>query len=222
VKSASLVKHAALKITNVMAISLDGRIASHPGETDKERLESGFTSQDDFEHLLGLIRSADAIIVGSSSLQASGQAFSVVNDRGRYPIWVVMSRKGLPAGQPFYDQAELPRWIVTETAAKLPAHKGEVRHLAYGNDPAPDTIVNALAAAGCERVLLFGGASVNREFYSAGLVDRLIVTVCPLIVARSEALPLVQPPVNKSIMFSLASSQVVGNLVILSYDLIKS
>jgi len=210
-----------VKIINVMAISLDGRIASHPGETDQERLDAGFTSKDDFEHLLGLIRTTDAVIVGSSSLQASGQAFPVVNDRGRYPIWVVMSRKGLPAGQPFYEQAELPRWIVSETSPVLPPHKGEVRSLAYGSRPASETIVAALAEAGCERVLLFGGASVNREFYSAGLVDRLIVTVCPLIVARSEALPLVQPPLDKPIMFSLASSQVLGNLVILSYDLIK-
>lgn len=204
-----------------MAVSLDGRIASRPGETDRERLESGFTSKDDFEHLQGLVRTTDAIIVGSSSLQASGQAFPLVNDQGRYPIWAVMSRKGLPAGQPFYDQAELPRWIVSEKPLSLPPHRGHVRSLAYGDRPAAETVVAALAAAGCERVLLFGGASVNREFYSAGLVDRLIVTICPLILAQSEALPLVEPTLDKPIMFRLASSQVLGNLVILSYDLIK-
>jgi riboflavin biosynthesis pyrimidine reductase len=208
-------------ITNVMAVSVDGRIASHANESDAERLALGFTNGDDFNHLLGLLKTTDAVIVGSSSLKASGRAFSCINDRGVYPIWATLTSRGLPPDQPFYQQAELTRWLVSPQPLQLPHHKGVLRNIVSGDLSPAQATVAALSAAGVERVLLFGGASVNREFYAADLVDRLIITICPLVLARSDAVPLIQPDLPSPVYLRLASSQVMGNLVILSYDLMK-
>ena len=204
-----------------MAVSVDGRIASHANESDAERLALGFTNGDDFNHLLGLLAATDAVIVGSTSLKASGQAFSKINDRGVYPIWAVLTNRGLPAEQPFYQQEELTRWLISPQPLAIPGHKGVLRNIVSGNLSPAQAAVAALSAAGVERVLLFGGASVNRGFYAAGLVDRLIVTICPLVLARSDAVPLVQPDLPTPVFLKLAASQVMGNLVILSYDLMK-
>ena len=209
-----------MQITNVMAVSLDGRIASHPDETDEERSRLGFTNDDDREHLLDLLKSTDAVIVGSSSLKASGGAFAVRNDQGRFPIWAVLTNRGLTDGHRFYQQSELPRWLVSKEALDLPSGQSMIRNLVCGDAAPPRVIVDALSAAGCQRVLLFGGSSVNKQFYAEGLVNRLIVTVCPIILARSHALPLVAPDLPFPVHLRLGASQQLGNLVILSYDLI--
>jgi riboflavin biosynthesis pyrimidine reductase len=210
-----------LIITNVMAVSLDGRIASYPNEPDADRRQLGFTNDDDHQHLLRLLATTDAVIVGSSSIKASGGAFEGLNDKGQPPIWAVLTNQGLPAGQKFYQQESLTRWLISSSPLTLPPHRGSVRNIVYGRASPAMTVVKALQAAGVERALLFGGASVNKEFYSEGLVDRLIVTVCPLIIAKSSAVPLVEPELPDPIQLRLTAFQPMGNLVVLSYDLIK-
>lgn len=209
-------------ITNVMAVSLDGRIASQPGETDVARRALGFTNDDDRAHLLELIQEADAVIVGRASLEASGGAFELPNSKGVQPIWVVMTNGGFAPDSRFLKQEKLPRWLVSR--APLPAlpTQPSLRNLTYGDASAAATAVRALAAAGAERVLLFGGAEVNRLFYNEGLVDELILTLCPLILAQGHAVPLVAPGLPRPIHLSLVTSHPKSNLVFLKYKVLKN
>ncbi len=210
-----------MKITNVMAVSLDGRIASQPGERDSARRALGFTNDDDRAHIEALVRSADAVIVGSSSVQASAGVFEVVNDRGVSPVWVVPTRAGLAADARFYRQTIVSRWLVSPAAlGNVPSSAG-VRQLVYGGEPMGRFIVRELAAAGHSRVILFGGSEINRHFYQEGLVDEVILTVCPLILGAENAVPLVSPPLTLPVSLALVASQPKGNLVFLTYTVQK-
>lgn len=215
-----------MRITNIMAVSLDGRIASHEGETDAARRALSFTNADDHRHLEALLRTADAVIVGSASLLASGGAWELPNQRGAYPIWAVMTNAGLPASARFFQQTHITRWLVSRAPLTLPPTgdkaRGAVRNLVYGDGQAAKALVAELESAGAERVLLFGGGAVNRLFYEAGLVDELILTVCPLIIGASAALPLVAPELERPVHLTLASSQPAGNLVFLTYNVQKT
>jgi 5-amino-6-(5-phosphoribosylamino)uracil reductase len=205
-----------------MAVSLDGRIASYPGETDVDRRAAGFTDAADREHLRSQLEAADAVIVGRSSLMASGGAWAIRNRRGAYPIWVVLTNRGLPDDARFFRQSELPRWLVSKAPLALPPVASGVRTLVVGDRPLAATIAQELRQAGARKTLLFGGADVNRQFYAEGLVDELVVTVCPLIIAGSAAVPLVSPPLPSAVRLSLVASQPQGNLVFLTYKVQKA
>lgn len=210
-----------MQIINVMAASLDGRIASHPNETDVARQTLGFTTADDRAHLLALLDTADAVIVGRSSLMASGGAFARRNHRGAWPIWAVLTNTGLPEDAGFFRQVELPRWLVSSVPLALPPAAAGVRNLVTGAAPPARTLVDAFASAKVERALLFGGSEINRQFYAEGLVDRLILTLCPLILGASTGVPLVAPDLPEPVRLTLVASQPQGNLVFLEYHVQK-
>nr|AIA18695.1 RibD C-terminal domain protein [uncultured bacterium] len=210
-----------MKITNVMAVSVDGRIASHPGEKDKERRELGFTNDDDRAHIEALVKSCDAVIVGSSSIKASGGAFEVLNDKGTYPHWYVLTRAGLPPDSRFLRQDKLPRTLVSERPLPHLKATPTLRNVVATKASVAQTIVAELRKANLTRVILFGGSEVNRIFYQEKLVDEVILTLCPLIIARSEAVPLVAPELESPVKLTLTSSQPRGNLVFLTYTVQK-
>jgi 5-amino-6-(5-phosphoribosylamino)uracil reductase len=209
-----------LRIINVMATSLDGQIAAKAHERDEAREASGFTSPDDRSHLEGLLASADAVILGSSSLKASGGALEIPRPDGSLPIWAVLTQSGLPADCPFFRQCNLPRWLVSPTPQKhVPK---DIRSIVYGSSCPVSLLVEELDKAGARRVLLFGGSEINRLFYEANLVDELILTICPIIIANSGSIPLVAPDLRTPKHFCLTSSHTQGDLVFLSYDVRKS
>ncbi len=210
-----------MKITNVMAISLDGRIASHPGEKDSERRALGFTNADDRAHIEALVKTADAVIVGSSSIKASGGAFEVLNDKNVYPHWFVLTRAGLPAESSFLRQDKLPRTLVSERPIPGLKATASLRNVVATKESVPQTIIKELNAAKLSRVILFGGSEVNRVFYQENLVDEVILTVCPLILGTSQAVPLVAPELSRPVSLTLTSSQPRGNLVFLTYTVHK-
>ena len=215
-----------LQIINVMAASLDGRIAAHNGETDVEREAMGFTHADDKAHLLELVRSADAVIVGGRSITASGAAFEELNAKGVVPTWVVMSKSGLPPHLPFWAQERVSKWIVSPNPLPLPplaaAAAAAVQVMGHGAENPARFVQRSLIAAGCRRALLFGGAALNRIFYEENLVDSLWLTVCPLILGQSGAIPLVEGGLSRPTKLSLVHSHSRGDLVFLNYHVHKS
>jgi 5-amino-6-(5-phosphoribosylamino)uracil reductase len=208
------------RIINVMAVSLDGRIAGSAHERDEIREESGFTTPDDRAYLEKLLAGADAVIVGSSSLKASGGALEVSRPDGSFPTWAVLTQSGLPTECPFYNQARIPRWVVSPHP--LDNVPRDIKTLVYGKNSPAVFLAMELKKAGAERVLLFGGSEINRLFYEANLVDELILTICPIVIARSSSIPLVAPELPSPKHFSLASSHTHGDLVFLSYNVRKS
>ncbi|HBL37554.1 MAG TPA: hypothetical protein DDZ19_00385, partial [Flavobacteriales bacterium] len=74
-----------MRIINVMGASIDGRIASHPNESDADRKRYGFTNEADRAHLDRLLAECDAVIVGGHSVNVSGGVMEVQRKDGQYP-----------------------------------------------------------------------------------------------------------------------------------------
>jgi 5-amino-6-(5-phosphoribosylamino)uracil reductase len=154
---------------------------------------------------------------------ASGGAWELPNAKGAYPIWEVMTNAGLPSDARFFSQKRITRWLVSRSAiiAERAGASHGVRNVIYGDAHPAEAIVAELRAAGVERAILFGGGEVNKLFYERGLVDELIVTICPLILGASAALPLVAPELPGAQRLGLTASHAQGDLVFLTYNVLK-
>jgi riboflavin biosynthesis pyrimidine reductase len=205
-------------ITNVLAMSTDGAIAQSPTERDVDRKTFGFLDKEDREHVIRLLKNADAVISGASSIRASGGAFEVVNEKGVSPKWFVLTENGLPSGLKFFQQRDIDRYLVSsQKLESIPDHLGSVTNISYETQHPAEFIVDQLKDKKCSNVLLFGGSSVNRLFYQKGLVDFLELTICPVIFASNTAVPLVAPDLPEPLKLTLETSHSSGNLVFLKY-----
>ena len=206
-----------MQIINVMGASIDGRIASHPNESDAERKRYGFTNEADHAHLRRLLATCNAVIVGGHSVNVSGGVMEVQRGDGAYPTWVLCSNSGFASDQPIWSQPNTPKWLVSREALAEGRCPGGVRNVVYGGEGVAKAAVEACRAAGFERVLLFGGGIINRAFYAAGVVDELILTVCPVVVGRSSGVPVVAPELDVPVHLELTQTETEGDLVFLHY-----
>lgn len=206
-----------MKIINVMGASIDGRIASHPSESDADRKRYGFTNEADHAHLRRLLAACDAVIVGGHSVNVSGGVMEVERADGVYPTWVLCSNSGFAADQPIWSQPNTPKWLVSKEALGSANCPAGVKNIAYGEEGLAAAALQACREAGFERVLLFGGGIINREFYAAHAVDELILTVCPVMVGRSTGVPIVAPELDLPVHFELKRTETEGDLVFLHY-----
>ncbi|HBP45300.1 MAG TPA: hypothetical protein DD635_05320 [Flavobacteriales bacterium] len=206
-----------MNIINVMGASIDGRIASHPNESDAERKRYGFTNEVDHAHLRRLLTTCDAVIVGGHSVNVSGGVMEVCREDGVYPTWVLCSNSGFTSDQPIWSQPNTPKWLVSSVTLSEELCPARIRNVVYGEEGLASAAVAACRNAGFERVLLFGGGIINREFYAAGMVDQLILTVCPVVVGRSSGVPVVAPELELPVHFELTNTEVEGDLVFLNY-----
>jgi 5-amino-6-(5-phosphoribosylamino)uracil reductase len=216
-----------MQIINVMAASLDGKIAGHSLESDKARRDYGFTNKVDQDFVRSQLQIADAVVTGANSLRASEGAWQVPNHQGRCATWIVLTSRGLDHGLRFWGQDNVEKWIVcpagNHAAATVPSHARNVRVIEVPNgNNIPEYVAKQAEIAGYQRVLLFGGGHVNRLFYAAGLVDELRLTLCPLMLGLPDASNLLAPPLLSPVHFRLQSSNREGDLLFLTYTVQKT
>lgn len=204
-----------MKITNIMAVSLDGATAAHANESDQERHATQFGNEDDYQMLVAAITACDAVIVGRSTIAASGPIVTK-SPAGKCPEWFVLTNRGFDENDPVL-LAEVPLTLVSREI--LPSHnyKNGAKKIIFGSMSPALSVAEHLRKTGKEDVLLLGGGTVNQLFYKDGLVDELFLTVCPIILGQEEMVRLVQPPLPMRVELALKSSHVVGNLVFLKY-----
>ncbi|HWE82691.1 MAG TPA: bifunctional diaminohydroxyphosphoribosylaminopyrimidine deaminase/5-amino-6-(5-phosphoribosylamino)uracil reductase RibD [Gaiellaceae bacterium] len=118
-------------------------------------------------------------------------------------------------------RADSPRLDARDVAVS----RGQPRRLAFGRGPLPDGSelelrsgpladeMRALAAEGVQSLLLEGGPTVATAFLEAGLVDKLLVFVAPVLAGAEGFGPLVRPGSTR--MLSHLSSRLVGTDVLL-------
>ncbi len=80
------------------------------------------------------------------------------------------------------------RVVMTHTPDKYEAETVPGR-LEFTNQT-PSELVKGLAKRGYKKVLLLGGATINRLFLEVGLVDEVYVTIEPLIFSKGKNLVL--------------------------------
>lgn len=206
-----------MKIINVMASSLDGRIAVQDAESDEQRQAVGLSGDADQEFLREQIQAADAVIVGARSVRANGGCFEAGDGS---PHWYVIGRSSIPGEMNFWRQTHLGRTIVSPHPLSMPAGNHGVTNLCPAGKSLPVWLRDHLESRGFETVLLLGGGVINRMFYNAGVVDGLRLTLSPIIVGRSRAPHLVEPGLPRPVSLVLKSSLKTENFVFLDYEIL--
>ena len=210
-----------MRIVNVMAASLDGRIGLHDSEGDIERQTIGLSGTSDQKFLRARIAEADAIIVGATSIRANGECLDHRGKLGGYPAWYVFAQRDLPADLPFWQQHHIPRFLLSPRPISLPDSSSVVNLVFADQDPAL-FLHKHLLQKKHERCLLFGGGIINNWFYRQKLVDELCLTLAPLIIGQSPAPFIVAPELKEAVKFSLLASHSEESFVFLRYLVLKS
>jgi riboflavin biosynthesis pyrimidine reductase len=210
-----------MQIINVMASSIDGRIGLHDREGDAERQSVGLSGNADQKHLRAQIASADAIIVGATSIRANGECLDHPGRLGTPPAWYIFAQNALPPDIDFWQQSRIPRFLISPRSLPIPVGSG-VQNLVYGADDPALFLHQTLLSRKHEQCLLFGGGIINNWFYRQNLVDELRLTLAPLFIGQSSAPFLVAPELLHKVNFSLLASHSEESFVFLRYKVTQS
>lgn len=188
-------------IINIMLSSLDGRIAKRQSESTPTRHRNGFTSSHDFEHMRRLVSTCDAVFIGWRSLTSERGAFRTADLRAskQEPLWVVFSRTGeMDLSHAFWRQNEIPRAVAfcTDWETAPPMARSETRDLLghpteffVGNIGG---ILSLLKSQNKLKIALLGGGELNAHFWNANLVNKLHLTLSPVLTSLPGSVPFLQ------------------------------
>lgn len=156
--------------------SLDGRIATESGDAQDVSGEDGLA------HLHRLRTLVDAVVIGVKTALHDNPRLTVRLAKGENPARVVIDPKGrLPNDIGLLTDTSARR-IVIQTVDKPRPDDVEVIMLNADAWISPKDILSALQERGLNRVLVEGGGITIAQFLEANLLDRLHVTVAPLLI----------------------------------------
>jgi riboflavin-specific deaminase-like protein len=158
--------------------SLDGRIATVTGSSHYISGPAALT------HLHRLRALVDAVLVGIGTAVADDPQLTVRHCAGDSPVRVVLDPNGrLPPTLRCLSDDGPPVLVIRRAGPGVTAGDRIVAVAADTDGRLdPHAVVAALAARGLRRILVEGGAQTVSGFVAAGAVDRLYVTVAPLII----------------------------------------
>jgi len=165
--------------------SLDGRIATASGAS------RWVTGEADLLHTHRMRALADAIVVGAGTVRHDDPQLTVRRCTGRNPVRVVIDcERRLGADYRVFQDAAAPT-VVIAAADRMRAGEriGQADIIGVPraeNGIAPDAIRAALAARGCAFLFIEGGGITISRFLSAGALDRLQLTVAPIILGSGR------------------------------------
>ena len=183
----------------MLAISLDGRLAPPQGGAAQ------LGGAGDRRALEQALAWADACLIGAGTLRAHQCTCLIRNPqlleqrlqegRPQQPAAVVVSRSlGFSRTWQFFDQP-LQRWLL----APAPMHQGFDRWFPLA--PTWPERLQALGAAGIQRLVLLGGAQLTADLLQADCVDALQLTVVPQLLGGPFSwLPLTDSPLPASLV----------------------
>jgi diaminohydroxyphosphoribosylaminopyrimidine deaminase/5-amino-6-(5-phosphoribosylamino)uracil reductase len=161
-----------------IAQSLDGRIATRCGAS------FWIGGPEDRLHTHRLRALCDAVLVGAGTIAADDPQLTTRHCEGPSPVRVVIDTQRRLGGQ-YRVFAGGPATLLL-TAVSGPARLGTAETLclkcASDGRLAPEAVLAVLAARGLRRVLVEGGGVTLSRFLAAGALDRLHVTLAPLLL----------------------------------------
>jgi diaminohydroxyphosphoribosylaminopyrimidine deaminase/5-amino-6-(5-phosphoribosylamino)uracil reductase len=183
------------RVTLKAAASLDGKVAALDGSS---RWITGQAARADAHRLRA---EADAVAVGAGTALADDPRLTVrlPGWSGRQPLRVLVDASGRTgAGGHLFDPAA-PTLVATTAAAAPPGPRAwaaagaEVlvcpEATGVGGEPGVDLtwLVKALGERGVLELLVEGGPRLQASFWAAGLADRLIWYLAPLVIGGQGA-----------------------------------
>ncbi|APJ02967.1 dihydrofolate reductase family protein [Silvanigrella aquatica] len=188
-------------ILNVMAATIDGKIASHNRQSSLERNLMGMLCSEDFERMRHAVASCDVVFIGARSMESELGAFRVseLTANKAEPEWIVFTRSGNFSFQhKFWGQKHIPKSIFFVTSFDLseePILKvgqkiefcGEINYY-LGNISG---LIKYLIHNNKKRFALLGGGQLNAAFWEQGLVHELWLTLSPILIGNIQSPSLV-------------------------------
>lgn len=188
------VKHATTGlpfVTAKFAMSLDGRIATHSGES------KWITSEEAREQVHRLRHAHDAILVGANTVVRDDPNLTtrLPGGNGRSPLRVVVdSRLRVPVDARIFQQESGSVLLATSDRARgdrlrefeqqgvpvavLPTSQGRV---------GLTDLLQHLGKRDCISMLIEGGSSMHGSAFDQGLVDKVVAFIAPRIIGGIEA-----------------------------------
>ena len=183
-------------------MTVDGKIATTSGD-------SKISSREDLLRVHRLRASADAIVVGISTILADDPRLTVRLVKGKNPARVIVDSRGrIPIDSQIIRTAPKIRTIVAvtdqapeEKIRKLEAVGAQVLVISEGKKGQSAAVPHGvnlkklflrLEKMGLRRILVEGGGELNWSLFRLGLVDELTVTIAPKIAGGRLATTLVE------------------------------
>ncbi|MEM8571669.1 MAG: RibD family protein [Pseudomonadota bacterium] len=162
--------------------SLDGRIATPSGDA------KDVSGEDGIRHLHRCRALVDAVVVGIGTVVSDNPSLTVRAVEGPNPQRVVIDPNGrMPASAKMLSDGHPPP-IIVQGPEGPDRHGLDVLTVPWdGRYLSPCAIRRGLAERGMEHILLEGGGTTISVFLGAGCVDRLHVTVAPLIIGAGPS-----------------------------------
>ncbi|MEP7014440.1 MAG: RibD family protein [Verrucomicrobiota bacterium] len=216
-------------VVATFAMTIDGKI------TTKNFSPVDFTSREDKMHLFRERASADAVMVGHTTLTRDNvrlglpvelQKLRIKRGQSPGPIRVIVSNGGRIDGRLKMFQSDIsPRLIFSTTRmpkkvhlalkAKATLHLTKAKHVDLG------AMLRTLRKTyGVKRVACEGGAKLFRSLLERGLVDELNLTIAPYMFGGAGAPTLTglsKEFLPGSVHCSLIDMRVVGDECFLTY-----
>jgi 2,5-diamino-6-(ribosylamino)-4(3H)-pyrimidinone 5'-phosphate reductase len=205
-------------------MTLDGKIATRTRD-------SPISSLKDLKVLHRLRSINDAVMIGVGTLIHDDPCLTVRLIRGPSPIRVIVDGS---ARTPVHSRifGEGPQVIVAVTKQASKEGVGRLKRAGAQVIRVGSTHVDLksllfhLHSLGIKRVLLEGGGTLNWSMISEGLVDRIAVTVAPIIIGGRQATTLVDgegvDKVAHAISLTLTMARRRSDEVILTYNVRRS
>lgn len=176
------------------AITLDGKLRT------RDRGGPTFPSPADKRHLLAERARADAILLGGSSVRSENPRLVVPPALARQrerageppqPMVCIVSRLAELPARPRCFETPARRILFTTEAAKPRSLKrleerGVEIHTHRGQEVSLRRVVTWLGGQGVRRLQCEGGGGLLFPLIRAGLVDELVLTLCPVVAGGAK------------------------------------
>jgi len=165
-----------------LAQTLDGRIATHLGHSQ------WIGGPGDIRHTHRLRALCDAVIVGAGTVRADDPRLTTRQVAGPSPVRVVIDPdRRLSEDYGLFREGP-PTLLVTCREGAARHGQAEILRIARDATGGLDlpALLRALAGRGLTRIFVEGGGQTVSRFLAAGCLDRLHVTVAPMILGSGR------------------------------------
>lgn len=165
--------------------SLDGRIATESGASHF------VTGPEDIVRLHRLRALVDAVVVGASTVASDDPRLTVREVEGENPVRVVLDSDGrLDPGRRVFTDGAARTLVVRRSSAAPMGYEGRTEVISVPATESGDldlaSLLRILSDQGLARILVEGGGVTVSRFLQAGLLDRLHITVAPLLIGSGR------------------------------------